>query len=171
MHCTTCGKDSTNRRVCPHCFTPYPTVEDTVGDTRAVVMRLTPVMRWAGLGIAIVLSIWMFSGSDEPSAPNAAGSGATTAIAESPAMSRDEAVAHIKHTRETALVETQADEVFVSYSAATFPLRAEGQLALVHRFARADEVVEGRKRRIFFYNPNGRLFAQADPLKGITLEQ
>ena len=34
---------------------------------------------------------------------------------------------------------------------------------------RADEIVEGRKRRIYFYNPNGKLFAQADAVRGVVL--
>ena len=33
----------------------------------------------------------------------------------------------------------------------------------------ADEIVEGRKRRIYFYNPNGKLFAQADGVRGVVL--
>ena len=33
----------------------------------------------------------------------------------------------------------------------------------------ADEIVEGRKRRICLYNPNGKLFAQADEVRGVVL--
>lgn len=59
--------------------------------------------------------------------------------------------------------------MFVSYPAATFPLLEEGQVALAQQFARADEIVEGRKRRIFFYNPSGRIFAQSDGVTGVTV--
>ena len=37
-------------------------------------------------------------------------------------------------------MDIQADEVFVSYPAATFPVREAGQLALVQQFTQADEV-------------------------------
>jgi hypothetical protein len=84
-------------------------------------------------------------------------------------MQKEEALALIKSTRETALVDMQTDEVFVSYPAATFPLLEEGQFALAQQFARADEFVEGRKRRIFFYNPTGRIFAQSDGVTGVTV--
>jgi hypothetical protein len=35
----------------------------------------------------------------------------------------------------------------------------------------ADEVVEGKKRRIFFYSPTGRMFAQSDAVTGITIKK
>jgi hypothetical protein len=82
---------------------------------------------------------------------------------------REEALALIKRTRETALVDMQADEVYVSYPAATFPLLPEGQIALAQQFARADEIVEGKKRRIFFHNPSGKVFAQSDGVTGVTV--
>jgi len=44
-----------------------------------------------------------------------------------------------------------------------------GQLALVQQFTNADEIVEGRKRRIYYYNPNGKLFAQSDGVRGVVL--
>jgi hypothetical protein len=132
---------------------------------RDAVMRQTPVVRWSGAGILLVLGIWMFTGGEE--AGLEAGSVPSNIIA-SP-MDQEEAVALIKHTRETALVDESSDEVYVSYPAASFPLRAEGQVALAQQFARADEIVNGRKRRIFFYNPNGKVFAQADPMRGVTV--
>ena len=85
------------------------------------------------------------------------------------ATGREEALALIKRTRETALVEMQNDEVNVSFPASTWPAQAEGQFALAQQFARADEIVEGKKRRIFFYNPSGRLFAQSDGVTGVTV--
>ncbi len=201
MHCPTCGRDSTNRRVCPHCFTPYPADDGTPSLRRnptplaqpaqgSASMRrnptplsqpsqrgapsappvgiaaLSPTVRWTGLGILLVLLVWMFL-------PNgSAGSRANEQVAAAPArpdMSLIEAQAVLRSTRESALVESQADEVFVSYRAASFPLREEGQLALAQRYAEADQVVEGRRRRIVFYNPNGRVFAQSDPAKGIVV--
>lgn len=198
MLCTTCGRDSTNRRVCPYCFTPYPPPEDpnaapslrrsssgsnpavpparTTGqtlehvarDSQAFVMRQTPVVRWAGAGIVLMLLFWAFSGGDEsPTQAAASGRAVEGAL---PAMTREQALAHLQTIRSTSLVETHNDEVFVSFTAATFPLSEEGQVALVRQFVRADELVEGKKRRIFFYNPNGRVFAQSDGVTGITVK-
>lgn len=215
MHCDTCGKDSTNRRVCPHCFTPYPqaehagprtksgsqprvsvggpapvgdgggaarpggergalggTLEHAVRDAREFVMRQTPTVRWAGLGIILVLLLWAFTGDDGEARPNVMEAPGTPVTGDSlPPMTYDQAVAYVQQTRANALVEVHADEVFVNFAGATFPLNADGQVALVRRFAQADEVVEGKRRRIYFYNPAGRLFAQSDRVTGVTIKQ
>jgi hypothetical protein len=189
MICIACHKESKNLRVCPFCFTPYPAeaaqkrqsqrvqaagsplskylgpAQELYLAARAVVMRQTPLVRWSGAGIVVIVILWMFSG---PSDPRLQVGVVQSDIIASP-IEREEALAIIKQTRENALVDIQADEVFVSYPAATFPVRGEGQLALAQQFARADEVVEGRKRRIFFYNPNGKLFAQTDGAAGVVL--
>jgi len=102
----------------------------------------------------------------EEAAPRSVPSTLTVTPAE-----REAALALIQSTRAQALVETQADEVMVSYSAAAFPLDPAAQRQLVEAFARADEMVEGRKRRIVFYNPAGRVFAQADGIAGLTMRQ
>jgi len=134
---------------------------------RVFVMKQTPLVRWTGVGIVIVLLIWAFT-SGERTGPDLAPGSVPSNIIASP-MQREEAMALIKRTRETALVEMQQDEVSVSYPAATFPVQPEGQIALAQQFARADELVEGRKRRIFFYAPTGRKFAQSDGVTGVTV--
>lgn len=131
----------------------------------SLVMRQTAVVRWTGAGIIIVVLIWAFSGDEE--ATFEAGSVPSTIIA-SP-MQREDALALMKRTRETALVDETNDELFVSYPAASFPLKEEGQIALAQQLARADEIITGRKRRIFFYNPNGKVFAQSDGVTGVTV--
>ena len=197
MLCPSCNRESNNLRVCPYCFTPYPSekgqaqrrttqrvqspppggaaaasgpaltdrAKEAYETARALVMRQTPVVRWTGAAILVLLLFWLLTSGGEPQFE--AGVVQSEIIA-SP-LQREEALAIIRSTRETALVDIQADEVFVSYPAATFPVREEGQLALVQQFTRADEIVEGRKRRIFFYNPNGKLFAQADGIRGVVL--
>jgi hypothetical protein len=154
MVCISCGKESKNLRVCPYCFTPYPAqaaqkrqtqrvnragsapqqvlekLKDYYETARVFVMRQTPVVRWSGLGIIIVLVAWLVTG----------GGG-----------------------REFEVGVVQSEII------ATPLQREEGQLALVQQFTQADEIVEGRKRRIFFYNPNGKLFAQADGVRGVVL--
>ncbi len=195
MLCTACNRESKNLRVCPYCFTPYP-LEPTAGSKRAstrmsspklpppslsgemkaggenllakvrgVVMRQSPVVRFAGAGILVVAILWIATGGNDPQFEP----GVVQSDIIATPLQRDEALALIRQTRETALVDVQQDEVFVSYSPATFPVREEGQLAIAQQFAKADEIVEGRKRRIFFYNPNGKLFAQADGVQGVML--
>lgn len=200
MLCAVCNKESKNLRVCPYCFTPYPSdpgpqkrttstrqmpsasgggaagggssasggiaeqANALVAQAIAAFRRQTPVVRYASLGIIVVLVLWMTS-SDEPQFE----AGVVQSDIIATPMQREEALALIKHTRETAIVDVQQDEVFVSYPAAAFPVLEAGQLALVQQFTSADEIVEGRKRRIYFYNPNGKLFAQADGVKGVVL--
>ena len=140
---------------------------DAIAKTRAFIMRQSPIARWSALGIVGVILFWLVAGGDERQVRFEGGSVPSNIIA-SP-MQREEAIALIKRTRETALVDEQSGEMFVSYPAATFPLLEQGQIALAQQFARADEIVEGRKRRIFFYNPSGRIFAQSDGVTGVTV--
>ncbi|WKW12631.1 hypothetical protein Strain138_001928 [Pseudogemmatithrix spongiicola] len=130
----------------------------------AFYQKQTPIVRVASAGIVLVLVLWMAT-SDEPEFE----AGVVQSDIIATPMQREEALAVIKQTRETAIVDVQQDEVFVSYPAATFPVREEGQLALVQQFTNADEIVEGRKRRIYYYNPNGKLFAQSDGVRGVML--
>ncbi len=189
MVCAACNKESNNRRVCPYCFTPYPAEalagrrsqagSRPVGATesadwgpmaplRAFVMRQSPVVRWSSVGIVLTLTLW--AATSGPSTPEVAAAPATVAssLAATP-MERDEALALIRHTRGNALVEMQENEVFVTFSANSWPSRTEGQELLVRQFTRADEIVEGRKRRINFFSPDGRLFAVADAVTGLRL--
>jgi hypothetical protein len=134
-------------------------------ETRGFIMRQSPVVRWSALGIVVVAVLWAITSSGDSGARG----GKTSASVIATPLQRDEALAVIRQTRETALVDVQQDEVFVSYPAATFPVLEAGQLALAQQFAQADGVLEGRKRRIFFYNPNGKLFAQSDATRGVIL--
>jgi hypothetical protein len=199
MLCAVCNKESKNLRVCPYCFTPYPaegpsakrpssmrsavpsgggasaggsasagglldTLRGALSGAWALYQKQTPVVRFSSAGIALVLILW-WATREEPQFE--AGTVPSDIIATP--MQREEALAVIKQTRGTAIVDVQQDEVFVTYSAATFPVREEGQLALAQQFARADEIVEGRKRRIYFYNPNGKQYAQADGVRGVVV--
>ena len=146
-------------------------VSDAVAALRGVAQRAvawyrrqTRTVQVTTAGIAAVLFLWWVTG-EEP-APVEAGGAPALQLA---TMSRDEALAIVKQTRESAIVDVQQDEVFVSYPAATFPVREEGQVALAQQFAAADAVLEGRARRIYFYNPNGKLYAQADGLRGVQV--
>lgn len=248
MYCSRCGKESTNLRVCPHCFTPYPeggaartsggaprrstgsipvipadeapprrstgsppVIPEGAPTRRASgaqpvidperpaygrrstgAIRLTPpdvvegssgalapviggvsrgrrLFFWAAAAfgaIAIAVSMTDPNAIPEDAPPVSVPSTLVVSPEE-----REAAKRLIDATRTQALVETQADEVLVSYSAASFPLTPETQRLLVEAFVKADEMVEGRKRRIIFYNPAGRVFAQADGVAGLTMRQ
>lgn len=199
MLCAVCNKESNNRRVCPYCFTPYPaegpsakrpssvrsaaptgagapagagspldTLIATVGRAWqrawAWYQKQTPVVRFSSAGIALVLLLW-WATREEPQFE----AGVVPSDIIATPMQREEALAIIRQTRGSAIVDIQQDEVYVTYNAATFPVREDGQMALAQQFARADEIVEGRKRRIYFYNPNGKQFAQADGVRGVMV--
>jgi hypothetical protein len=195
MLCAACNKESNNRRVCPYCFTPYPpegaqSRQSTATGRASVSMsaktgkqaaglslgpldpvrdwftRQSPTVRWSATGIVVVGLLWSFTGGEATPTTRVV---TAPAGVDAPVMTREEAAAIIKRTRESALVEEQADEVSVSYPAATFPVQPEGQVMLAMQFARADEVVNGRKRRIFFHLPSGRMFAQSDGVTGLTV--
>lgn len=195
MLCAVCEKESKNLRVCPYCFTPYPAEPATGAGRRStgkgpqppsadsspltdavaklgerlrrgweLFRKQTPLIQFSAAGIVLVLVLW-WATSEEPQFE----AGVVQSAVIATPLQRDEALAVIKQTRETALVDIQQDEVFVTYAAATFPVLEAGQLALVQQFTSADEIVEGRKRRIYFYNPNGKMFAQADGVRGVVL--
>lgn len=192
MVCAVCNRESNNKRVCPYCFTPYPPEapkgrsttavprqttatkvpaepagEGPVAAITALVMKQSPIVRWSGLGIIILSLIWITTSGDQPDLEP--GSVPSNIIASE--MMREEAIALMQRTRETALVETQSDEVSVSFPAATWPQEREGQIALAQQFARADEIIEGKKRRIVFHDPSGRVFARADGVTGVRIEK
>lgn len=198
MVCAVCNKESNNKRVCPYCFTPYPpeasqgratgaVKRQTTSTTamsgraasaassgsgpltaaRAFVMKQTPIVRWSGLGIIILSLLWITSGDGKPELKP----GTVPSNIIPSEMMREEAIALMKRTRETALVEMQADEVSVSYPSATWPKEREGQIALAQQFARADEIIEGKKRRIVFHDPSGNVYARADGVSGVRVER
>ncbi|MBX3173155.1 MAG: hypothetical protein KF709_01970 [Gemmatimonadaceae bacterium] len=137
-----------------------------VGRLLGFIGRQSPIVKFSSAGIILVVVLWIATSPDEG---ELVGTGTGGAPIEATPMQRQEAEAVIRMTRSTALVDVQQDEVFVSYPAATFPIREDGQLALARQFAAADAIVEGRQRRIFFYNPNGKLFAQSDATRGLIM--
>lgn len=149
MVCTNCNKESNNKRVCPYCFTPYPPETPQGRTTRAVprqttaakaaaeyrgrgpldavrdlIAKQSPLVRWSGLGIIVLSLLWVTtSGDDKPELKP--GSVPSNIIVSE--MMREEAIALMKRTRETALVEMQSDEVSVSFPAATWPKEKIGR--------------------------------------------
>lgn len=193
MVCAVCNKESNNKRVCPYCFTPYPPEEPKGRTTRAVprqtvaakaaaehrgrgpldglkdlIAKQTPLVRWSGLGIIVLSLLWVTTGGDDKPELTPGSVPSNIIVSE---MMREEAVALMKRTRETALVEMQSDEVSVSFPGATWPKEKEGQIALAQQFARADEILEGKKRRIVFHDPSGNVYARSDGVNGVRVER
>ncbi|MGH7653730.1 MAG: hypothetical protein ACREN6_03615 [Gemmatimonadaceae bacterium] len=84
-------------------------------------------------------------------------------------MSAGDAARTIKAYENATQVDPRDGSVTVRISAATFPERRDGQLALAQQYARADEIVMGRKRAISFIDPGGAQFAKADPATGVMM--
>jgi hypothetical protein len=74
----------------------------------------------------------------------------------------------LKSVGASAQIEERAGEITVHVSAAGFPERRDGQLAWAQQYARADEIVQGKKRIINFSDPGGVRFARADD-KGVVM--
>lgn len=175
------GKESTNLRICPHCFTAYPganrrtpadVVEGSSGALAPViggVSRSRRLLIWAVTAFgAIALAVTM---TDPDAVPEDAWPISIPSTLVVSPEEREVAKRILEATRAQALVESQSGEVIVSYSAAAFPLDPAAPRQLVEAFVKADEIVEGRKRRIIFYNSAGRVFAQADEIAGLSMRQ
>lgn len=188
MLCPKCGKESNNLRVCAHCQTPYPVdpprgstprftgaVPRTTGsisavgamDPRAVMARQANarMKRWIGIGVlaAITGGFWFYTRDRVipvgVALPN---------LIDHP-MLPGEATATLSTVNAKAIVEMRGNELTVRIAADRFPERRDGQLALAQQYARADEIVQKRKRLISFLDPNGIPFARADPERGVTM--
>ena len=184
MLCPKCRKESHNVRVCAFCQTPYPTdggdlrsparntratatmkAAGMTGPPRAVIARMTPAQRWGIIGLLAVLTFGYYFGTRERVVP--VGIAIPNLIAAS--MSPAEAAGTLKTVNKTSQVELRDGELFVRIASAAFPQRREGQLALAQQYARADEIVEGRKRAINFLDPDGNRFARSDPANGVAM--
>jgi hypothetical protein len=83
-------------------------------------------------------------------------------------MSQIAAEGLLKRINATAQIEERAGEITIHVPASGFPERRDGQLAWAQQYARADEVVQGKKRIINFSDPGGLRFARSDD-KGVVM--
>ena len=184
MLCPKCGKESHNVRVCAHCQTPYPIERSDspgssrntraaasmkaaglTGAPRAILARLTPIQRWGLIGLLAVATAGYYFTTRDRVIP--VGVAVPNLIAAP--MSPAEAAGTLRTVNETAQVELRNGELSVRIASAAFPQKREGQLALAQQYARADEIVEGRKRTINFLDPDGNRFARSDPGQGVAM--
>jgi hypothetical protein len=135
------------------------------GNPRAVFARLSPAQRWGLIGVLAIVTAGYYFASRERVIP--VGVAVPNLIATP--MSPSEAASTLRTVNETAQVELRDGELTVRISAAAFPQKREGQLALAQQYARADAIVEGRTRPIRFLDPDGSAFARSDPGKGVSM--
>lgn len=180
MLCPKCGKESHNVRVCAHCQTPYPI--DSLdprgaarsargaaswrrGDPRNLIVQLSSAQRWGIIGMLAVVAVGYYVATRERVIP--VGVAVPNLIAAP--MSPGEAASTLKTVNESSQVEVRDGELSVRIAAAAFPHKREGQLALAQQYARADEIVEGRRRTINFLDPDGNRFARSDLERGVVM--
>lgn len=197
MLCPKCGKESNNLRVCAFCQTPYPTDGSAQAaaprSTRAVVsapapkaappaskapppgrrtadQRVAPARRsriasWSVIGLLAALTAGFYIVERDRDIPV----GVAMPNLISRPMTPIEATNILKAINGSAQVEVRGGDLIVRIAAATYPERRDGQLALAQQYTRADAIIQGRRRKISFFDPGGISFASADPDKGVTL--
>ena len=84
---------------------------------------------------------------------------------------RAQAESLLSATATRATIEQSGEELVVTYSITGFPEDAEAQRQLAEAYARADALIHARRRTIYFYTPQGRVFAKSDSVVGVVLRQ
>lgn len=129
-------------------------------------MEVSPrALRLIATGVVALFAVWYLTSNREKSIPV----GEVIPNLISAPMSPAEAASVIATTNAHAKVSDRNGELVVQVDAATLPQRREGQLALAQQYARADEIVLGRKRAISFLEADGSPFAKADPARGVMM--
>ncbi len=176
MICPSCGKESHNIRVCAFCQTAFP--KDDAGrnaaprQTRATaawhseaMARRQRTMLWGAVGLlAVIVMGYMFFTRERTIPVGVAVPNLVTIP-----MSDAAAAGTIRTVNAVAKVEVEGSELTVRLTVGLFPARRDGKLAFAQQYARADEIVLGRKRAITFMDAEGKVFAKADPEKGVTM--
>ena len=125
----------------------------------------TPIVRWT---IPAIVALLLFALIPIDDGANM-GPGVTV-----PKMTPDakvQAESLVAATAQRATVEQSGEELVVTYAVTGFPAAESEQLALAESYARADALVQGRRRTIYFYTPQGRVFAKSDSVVGVVLRQ
>lgn len=76
----------------------------------------------------------------------------------------------MKNVRQLANVYEEGGHLVVEFHEYLFPYDINKRLQFVRAVADADCVITGKPRLIFYYNPDGKQIAQADPINGIRLK-
>lgn len=135
------------------------------GDSNQATARSAQVKRWGAIGLLAALTAGYWFATRERVVPV----GVVVPNVIAAPMSPLEASNFVNTVNAASQVELRGGVLTVSISAAIFPEQRTGQLALAQQYARADEIVQGKKRAIQFIDPNGNGFAAADPAKGVMM--
>jgi hypothetical protein len=127
--------------------------------------RRARTKRWVFIGVLAVGTVAAYVFTREPVIPT----GVVVPDLIPGPMTPLAAAAILKTVNGSAQVEAHGADLTVKIAAATFPERRDGQLALAQQYARADAIVEGRKRAISFLDPQGTVFARANPATGVSM--
>ena len=118
---------------------------------------------WAGLGSLAVAALLAIKSNGEPLSHKP-----LPAPAEArPKRGVSDRVAAIVGVRGRAWMDGQ--HLVVECREFIHPYDINARLRWVTAIADADALSAGEARMIFFYDPNGKKFAQADPLRGVRL--
>ncbi|MFI5233923.1 MAG: hypothetical protein ACHQSE_15620 [Gemmatimonadales bacterium] len=137
----------------------------SAGDPRIAMARRARTKRWGAIGVLAVFTIGFYLFTRDRVIPVGVALPNLITIP----MSATDAARMIKAYEDDAQVDPHDGSVTVRIQAKTFPERRDGQLALAQQYARADEIVMGRKRIISFIDPGGAQFARADPTAGVVM--
>jgi hypothetical protein len=133
------------------------------GDPR-LAMRRSQTKRWVFIGFLAVFTAGYYFATRDRVIP--VGEPMPNLIAGS--MSQINAEGILKSVSGPGQLEETAGEVTVHVPAKLFPERRDGQLAWAQQYARADEIVQHRRRIINFSDPAGVRFARSDE-KGVVM--
>jgi len=190
MLCPKCGKESANLRICGYCQTPYPVdrpgqaglsqskraaqaakaanaaaSSGLVGGIRSFLGRQSRATLWGVMAVIAVLTVvYMRSGGDKEIPV-----GVVVPNLIATPMSPVEANNTLNSINGAAPADVRGGVLVVRVPTAMWPDRRLGQLALAQQYARADEIVQGRKRAISFLDPDGNQFAKSEPDKGVSM--
>jgi hypothetical protein len=186
--CVKCEKESNNLRMCPFCHTEYPLQEGAPRQSRTATPRRSTATPFAGtatvpepgagkrgppkkaglspvvkLGMPLLIAVCAVVYFFAPGARKIPTGVVLPDIVTTP-MSHDQAESLLARIKQTATVEngTNGADVSVTFPTAIWPERRDGQLALAQQYARADGMIEGKKRNIMFYDPTKSLYAKSD---------
>jgi hypothetical protein len=126
--------------------------------SRGASTGMSPVVKWGMPALVIAFTIFYVVYFGEPRIP----SGVVVPNLVASPMTRIQAEAVVGRLKTATTPGKDGADIAVTFPAASWPERRAGRLALAQEFARADEIVEGRKRTIAFFDPSGSLYAKAD---------
>jgi hypothetical protein len=155
--------------MCPFCYTAY-SPQGTAGRKSAsfkgprgkksaagAAMNLPGWVTWGVPMLIIAGLVWRFVINADPSIPVGV---VAQEMVTAPTQVQAEAI--VKRMKDNAKVVTKGTDIIVTIPSKIWPLRRVGQLAIAQEYMHAVEKVQGVKRSILFYDPDGVMYARTD---------